>query len=179
VIGVCVYLVYVFQPPSRANFKGTKKSFCIGAGKDALHAHIHCSPDGYQTLTRRHGSFPAEEGRRGPREQRPTQTDVISLSGPVFGLALPAGRPRGATRWRVGERTPLGRTGLRPCRRVGPRRRFWASGGQGARRSAPPVVWVVACLRRGRDDPGRGNGTTDLSVAGGPPGGGQATGRLT
>jgi len=67
----------------------------------------------------------AENRRRGPREQRPIHTEFVALSGPVFG------RPRGAPRWVVGERTPPGRTGLRPRRPVGPGRRCWALGTKG------------------------------------------------
>ena len=44
------------------------------------------------------------------------------------------GRPRGAPRWPEGERTPPGRTKLRLGCPVGTERRFWAFGGQLARR---------------------------------------------
>jgi hypothetical protein len=127
VIGVCVHVVHVFQPPSRANFKGTKKSFCIGAGKDALDTHIHCSPDGYPTLTRRHGSFPARSAAEARGSGAPYIHSSFPPSGRVLRLARRAGRPPVATRWAVGLRTPPRRPGLPPRRPVGHGRRWGAS----------------------------------------------------
>jgi hypothetical protein len=151
----------LFHPPSRANFKGTKKSFCIGGEKDS-----------FESLTRNHPSSVGTTWLKKAAEARGNSAQSIQS---LFRLSGFSERPPVAHRWVVGERTPPRRTGLRPRRPVGPGRRCWAFGGQGARRSAPPVGQDSASRRRGRDEPGQGNGTTELSVAGGSPGSGQVT----
>ena len=113
------------------------------------------------------GSFPARSAAEARGNSRESAKSLLRLSGPVFG------RPRDAPRWALGERTPRGRTGIRPRRPVGPGRCFWAFGGQGVRRSAPPIGQDAAFQRRWRDEPGRGNGTTEPSVVGRSPGDGQ------
>jgi hypothetical protein len=108
----------LFHPPSRANFKGTKKSFCIGGEKDS-----------FESLTRNHPSSVGTTWLKKAAEARGNSAQSIQslfrLSGPV------SGRPPGAPRWAVGERTPPGRSQLRSRRPVGPGRRFWAFGTKG------------------------------------------------
>ena len=83
----------LFHPPSRANFKGTKKSFCIGGEKDS-----------FESLTRNHPSSvgttwlkKAAEARGNSHES--TQS-LLRLSGPV--LQGHGARPVGS--WANGHR---------------------------------------------------------------------------
>ena len=99
--------------------------------------------------------IPSLGGSRDPREQPRMPTWFAALFGPVLGLPVQAGRPRGAPRWAVGQRTPPGRTDLRLGRPVGPGRPSCAFGGQEARRGGPLAARDAAWMHKETDLPVR------------------------
>ena len=98
----------LFHPPSRANFKEVKKSFCIGGEKDSI-----------ESLTR---DGPSSVGTTRPKITAEARGNSGQSIHSLFGLSGFSKRPWGAPRWAVGPRTPPVRTGLRPRSPVGPRR---------------------------------------------------------